>query len=392
MTIFTGEICTACGRPILVDENAPQVARCRSCDAPYHTRCWFSTDEKCIRAGCDGKASDIRESKVAAIGEVCPFLPPVAKRDGGEPTPAKCLKTACMLFDAAEGRCGLGEVAYLVAAVRQGSRDLRATVSQASERSAAPGVRLLTEIGRRIGGQEASLKALATAEERAEKAMESSAALLAQIKDAIQALVLGQSGTSEQFDRLARAVEASGVGEQVRARREMRQAARLALRDGRPGAAVSLLVEAQKRGPDDAVSGDLATAYVHAGQSKRAEELLDRVLATSPDNTPCRITLAALKLQAGEAAAAELLLKDAPAPANPLLRAELAYARACVAYAVGRSEDAVALLNQALDEDPWHSAAAAALSDLRARRVGEPVPDAAAIAVGAAREMAAARG
>jgi len=59
----------------------------------------------------------------------------------------------------------------------------------------------------------------------------------------------------------------------------------------------------------------------------------------------------------------------------------LAYAKACAAYAVGRSEDAVDLLNQALDEDPWHATAAAALSDLRARRLGKAVPDAAGLAV-----------
>jgi hypothetical protein len=40
-----------------------------------------------------------------------------------------------------------------------------------------------------------------------------------------------------------------------------------------------------------------------------------------------------------------------------------------------------ALLNHALDEDPWHADAAAALGDLRARREGGPVPDPAAIAL-----------
>jgi hypothetical protein len=74
-------------------------------------------------------------------------------------------------------------------------------------------------------------------------------------------------------------------------------------------------------------------------------------------------------------------LKDAPPPTNPLLKAELFYAKACAAYAVGRSEDAVDLLNKALDEDPWHAAAAASLADLRARRLGEPVLDAATLAV-----------
>ena len=70
-----------------------------------------------------------------------------------------------------------------------------------------------------------------------------------------------------------------------------------------------------------------------------------------------------------------------PQPANSQMRAELAYARACVAYAVGRAEDAVNFLNEALDRDPWHYAASAALHDLRAKRVGADVPDAASIAI-----------
>ena len=56
---------------------------------------------------------------------------------------------------------------------------------------------------------------------------------------------------------------------------------------------------------------------------------------------------------------------------------------------MGRSEDAVDLLNRTLDEDPWHAAAAAALEDLRARRKGPPPPDAAAIAAGFAGVKAA---
>ena len=41
----------------------------------------------------------------------------------------------------------------------------------------------------------------------------------------------------------------------------------------------------------------------------------------------------------------------------------------------------MALLNRALDEDPWHADAATALGDLRARREGDAVVDPAAIAV-----------
>jgi predicted Zn-dependent protease len=144
---------------------------------------------------------------------------------------------------------------------------------------------------------------------------------------------------------------------------------------------VNLLLQALRRGPDEAVSVDLATAYVHAGQADAAAQMLEKILADHPESTPCRITLASLRLKAGAAQEAERLLKDAPIPAGPQMRAELAYAQACVAYAVGRSEDAVALLNQALDEDVWHVSAATALSDLRARRTGAPVPDAAEIAL-----------
>ena len=147
---------------------------------------------------------------------------------------------------------------------------------------------------------------------------------------------------------------------------------------------MSLLLQAQKRAPDDAIANDLATAYVATGRLQEAIELLDKVLAENPEYTPCRITLASLKLRAGEPQTAEELLRDAPQPPDPMLRAELAYAKACAAYAVGRSEDAVDLLNKALDEDPWHSAAAAALLDLRARRTGTPVPEAATLALEAA--------
>jgi tetratricopeptide (TPR) repeat protein len=228
---------------------------------------------------------------------------------------------------------------------------------------------------------EGGIKALQGPQEQAVRALQGIADLLKGVKEALTALSGDQQASAEGFDRLARAVEASGVGEQVRSRREARLAARAALRDGRPGAAVNLLVKAQRREHDVAVANDLATAYVAAGKIKEATVLLEKVLQENADYTPCRITLASLKLKANEPQAAEALLKDAPPPANPLLRAELFYAKACAAYAVGRSEDAVDLLNKALDEDPWHAAAAAALADLRARRMGEPVLDAASLAV-----------
>ena len=139
---------------------------------------------------------------------------------------------------------------------------------------------------------------------------------------------LGDPPAAEGFDRLARAVEASGVGERVRARRDARLAARAALRDGRPGAAVNLLLQAQRRAPDHAIGNDLATAYVHAGKTKEAEDLLQKLLADSPDYTPARITLSSLRLKAGDPQSAEQLLKDAPQPADPQLRAELNYAKA----------------------------------------------------------------
>ena len=386
MTIFSGEICVLCARPITADDKNPQIARCRKCSAPYHTQCWFAAKEKCAMPGCDGKASDISAPKIKEpVGEICPFLPPEpARREGGEPSPAKCMRSSCMLFDSVEKRCALGEIAYTLASVRQSGRQTRHLVGQAVTGSAKQTVQVLNAMANSFKSTEKEIKAMRGPQEQSGKSLQSMDGVLKEVKSAIEGLAGDQQAAAEGFDRLARAVEASGVGEQVRSRRESRLAARAALRDGRPGAAVNLLLQAQRRAPDEAVANDLATAYVHYGKSEEAREILEKVLEAHPDYTPSRITLASLKLQAGEPQTAEKLLKDAPDPANPQLRAELAYSRACVAYAVGRSEDAVGLLNKALDEDPWHAPASAALADLRARRKGEPVPDAAAIALRAA--------
>ena len=391
MTIFTGEICTYTGRPIVVDDKNPQIARCRKCSAPYLPQSWFAANEKCVVPGCDGKAADISAPKIKeTVGEICPFLPPSQPRkDGGDPTPAKCIKTRCMLYDGVEKRCALGEVAYTLASVRQSGRSMRHLLTQAVGSSTKQSVHLLTAVANSLRSTEKEIKALSGPAGKQLEALNGVAALLGDVKTGIEGLGGDQRTIADGFDRLASAVEASGVGEQVRGRREARLAARAALRDGRPGAAVNLLLQAQQRGGDEAVANDLATAYVHGGKTDEATKVLEEVLSKTPEYTPCRITLAALKLQAGEAQAAEALLKDAPRPNNPQLRAELAYARACVAYAVGRSEDAVGLLNTTLDEDPWHAHAQAALSDLRARRIGDPVPDAAAIAVKAAGMKAA---
>jgi hypothetical protein len=386
VVIFSGEICVYCGRPITLDDANPQVARCRKCAAPHHTQCWFAANEKCTVPGCDGKASDIGPPKLREpVGEICPFLPPEApKKEGSDAVPARCLRSRCMLYDGIEKRCALGEIAYTLATVRQSGRETRHLLTQAVGTSSKQTVQLLTNLAGSFRNTEGSLKSLMAPQERSARTLENVALLLGEVKAAIEALSGDQQASAEGFDRLARAVEASGAGEQVRGRREARLAARAALRDGRPGSAVSLLLQAHRRAPDNAVANDLATAYVTAGRVKEAVELLERVLAESPDYTPCRITLASLKLKAGEPQGAEELLKDAPQPPDPMLRAELAYAKACAAYAVGRSEDAVDLLNKALDEDPWHSAAAAALMDLRARRTGTPVPEAAGLALEAA--------
>jgi Flp pilus assembly protein TadD len=388
MTVFTGDVCTSCSRPVHVDEKSPQVARCRKCGAAYHTQCWFSSGEKCIYPGCDGKASDIGPPKVKEpIGDACPFLPiePV-KREGGEASPARCLRGKCMLYDAVEARCSLGQIGYAVATIRHTGGATRTLIQNAVGNSSKQSVQLLTAMTNSLRSAEAGLKGLSVPQEKLQKQIDSIAGLLGEVRGAIQALGGDQQATAEGLSRLASAVEASGVGEKVRSRREARLAARAALRDGRPGAAVNLLLQAQKRAPDEAVDGDLATAYLLHGKGAEATSVLESVLKSNPDNTSCRITLAGLRLKEGAAQQAEVLLRDAPPPQNPLLRAELAYARACVAYAVGRSEDAVGLLNEALDLDPWHASAAAALSDLRARRSGEPVPDAAAIALKSRKE------
>jgi len=386
VAIFSGEICAFSGRPIIVDEKNPQIARCRKCGAPYMPQSWFAANEKCVVPGCDGKAADFGPPKVKeAIGEICPFLPPEPpRREETSTTPAKCLRAKCMLYDSVERRCALGEIAFTLASVRTTSSQTRQLLQQAVGNSSKQTVHLLSTLANTFRTAEKDLKSLVPPQEKSAAELKTISTLLRELKEAVGALSTDQQAAAEGFDRLAGAVEASGVGEQVRSRREARMAARAALRDGRPGAAVNLLHKAHKRASDLAVDNDLATAFVHAGRTKEAREVLESLLAANPDYTPCRITMAALQLRAGEAQAAEELLKDAPAPANPQLRAELNYAKACVAYAVGRSEDAVDLLNQALDEDPWLAPASVALSDLRARRVGEPVPEAAAIALKAA--------
>jgi tetratricopeptide (TPR) repeat protein len=381
LAVYTGEICSRCGRPILVDEKSPSVARCRTCGAPYHTRCWFAGNERCSIPGCDGKASDIKDSRVAPVGEVCPFLPPeTPAREGDAATPARCLKTQCALFDAAEGRCSLGEIAYTLATVRQSGRDTRRVMLHATDRHSQHTGRLLAELGRRLGGAETHLRGNVERHEKLTTILSNIGTLLQEVKDELRAAQGGGDATSEGFERLAGAIEATGSGEQVRFRRESRLAARSALRDGQPATAVNLLRQALDRGADDAVAGDLATALALAGMSDEARELLEKVLARSPANTPCRITLASLLLQSGEAERAARLLSEAPDTTDPMLRAELAYARACTAYAVGRAEEAVRMLNQTLDLDPWHAAAAAALSELRAKREGPPIPEPGSIA------------
>jgi len=381
--IFTGEICVYSGRPIVVDDKNPQLARCRKCGAPYLSQSWFAAGEKCVVPGCDGKAADFGPPKVKdTIGELCPFLPPEpARREGETPSPAKCLKAKCALYDGVERRCALGELSYALATVRQGGRQTRHLLTQAVGNSSKQTVQLLNLLVNSSRSAEKEIKALSVPQDKARQAMETVARLLGDVKGAIEMLASDQQSVAEGFDRLAGAVEASGVGERVRGRREARLAARAALSDGRPGAAIKLLEQADRRTPDTTVRNDLAAALVARGDVERAAELLAGILEDRPEQTQARITLATLHLRAGRAAEAEALLKDAPTPSDPQLRAEQLYAQACVAYAVGRSEDAVALLNHALDEDPWHADAAAALGDLRARREGGPVPDPAAIAL-----------
>jgi tetratricopeptide (TPR) repeat protein len=286
-----------------------------------------------------------------------------------------------MLYDAVEKRCGLGEIAYTLATVRDSGRQTRHLLHQAVGSSSKQTVHLLTTLTNTMRSTEKEIKGLGAPQAAQVKSLGAIAELLVKVSGGIDSLSTDQKTAAEGLERLAAVVEASGVGERVRARRDARLAARAALRDGRPGAAVALLTEAESRGDDEAVANDLAAAHVQAGKPEEAGKILERVLEGDPGYTTSRITLAGLKLRADDSRGAEALLKDAPEEANPQLRAELAYARACVAYAVGRSEDAVHLLNKALDEDPWHAQAMAALNDLRARRVGHPVPAAAAIAV-----------
>jgi len=381
--IFTGEICVYSGRPIVVDDKNPQLARCRKCGAPYLAQSWFAAGEKCVVPGCDGKAADFGPPKVKeSIGEICPFLPPEqARREGGEATPAKCIKARCMLFDGVERRCSLGEIAYTLATVRQGGRQTRHLLNQAVGNSSKQTVQLLNHLVTSSRNTEKSIRGLAAPQEKSRAALENLGAIFGGVKEAIDALAGDQHAVAEGFDRLAGAVEASGVGERVRGRREARLAARAALSDGRPTAAISLLEQAVLRSPDISVRNDLAAALVSHGDLERATSLLQEILEEAPGYTQARITLATLELRAARAQQAEALLKDAPEPPDPQLQAELAYAQACVAYAVGRSEDAVELLNAALDKDPWHAAAASSLADLRARREGDEVPNPATIAL-----------
>ena len=381
--IFTGEICVYSGRPIVVDDKNPQLARCRKCGAPYLAQSWFAAGEKCVVPGCDGKAADFGPPKVKeSIGEICPFLPPeTVRREGAESAPAKCIKSRCMLFDGVERRCSLGEVAYTLATVRQGGRQTRHLLTQAVGNSSKQTVQLLNHLVTSSRNAEKSIRGLAAPQEQSRAALENLGGLLVDVKTAIEALGGDQQSVAQGFDRLAGAVEASGVGERVRGRREARLAARAALSDGRPSAAISLLEQAARRSPDISVSNDLAAALVRQGDEGRATELLQEILKQAPGYTQARITLATLELRAARAQQAEALLKDAPEPPDPQLKAELSYAQACVAYAVGRSEDAVALLNAALDADPWHAAAASSLADLRARREGDDVPEPASIAL-----------
>ncbi|MFQ5845257.1 MAG: hypothetical protein ACE5JG_09750, partial [Planctomycetota bacterium] len=251
MAVYTGEVCSRCGRPILVDEKSPSVARCRTCGAPYHTRCWFAGNEKCGIPGCDGKASDIKDSRVAPVGEICPFLPPDPDaREGDAALPARCLKTRCALFDAAEGRCSLGEIAYTLATVRQSGRDTRRVMLHATDRHSQHTGRLLAEVGRRLGAAETHLRGNVERHDKLTTVLQNIGTLLQEVKEDIRALQGGDQTTSEGFERLARAVEATGSGEQVRFRRESRLAARAALRDGQLGTAVNLLRRAMERGAD----------------------------------------------------------------------------------------------------------------------------------------------
>ncbi|NJN14527.1 MAG: hypothetical protein HC813_02565, partial [Planctomycetes bacterium] len=218
--IFSGEICAHCSRPIVVDDNNPQLGRCRKCAATYHTQCWFNAGEKCSVPGCDGKASDIAAPRQAdPIGEVCPFLPPEASRREGRPAPAKCLKAQCMLYDGFEKRCGLGEIAYALATVRQSGLQTRSQLQHAVGNSSRQTVQLLTALTNSFRSTEKEVKGLLGPQEKVGEGLDRIVALLGDLKQALTALGGDQQAAAEGFDRLANAVEASGVGEQVRARR-----------------------------------------------------------------------------------------------------------------------------------------------------------------------------
>ncbi len=379
MTIFTGEICVYCDRPIMVDEKDPKLARCRTCSAPYHTKCWFAANEKCTMYGCPGKASDIASPNIKELRVQfgpAPTSPRSSRRDGNDSQDQGPLNISWPN--------GMDQIPHVLASVRHAGRQTRRLLQHVVGSSSKQSVQILNAVATATRGSEKVIKELLKSQENSSKRLEIVAELLRAVQKSIEGLGGDQQAAAAGFDRLAAAVEASGVGEQVRGRRESRLAARAALRDGRPGAAVNMLTQALRRGYDESVANDLATSYVKAGKPNEAIEVLEKVLAQNASYTPCRITLASLRMRAGEPQVAEDLLRDAPQPNNPLLRAELAYARACTAYAVGRSEDAVDLLNQTLAEDPWHSAAAAALEDLRARRTGDAAPDAAALALSVA--------
>ena len=317
--IFTGEICVYSGRPIVVDEKNPQLARCRKCGAPYLSQSWFAAGEKCTVPGCEGKAADFGPPKVKdSIGEICPFLPPdPPRREGENATPAKCLKAKCALYDGVERRCSLGEIAYTLATVRQGGRQTRHLLTQAVGTSSKQTVQLLNLLLNTSRSSEKEIKALAQPQEKVRAATENVARMLGDVKEAIELLSGDQQSVAEGFDRLADAVQASGVGEQVRARRESRLAARAALSDGRPGAAIQLLERSERRIPDISLRNDLAAALVRKGDETRAAEVLTGILEEMPEHTPARITLATLHLRAGRAADAEALLKGRAAAVQP---------------------------------------------------------------------------
>ena len=196
--IFTGEICRYCARPITVDDKNPQVARCRKCGAPFHTQCWFAANEKCSVPGCDGKASDIGAPKIKdPVGDVCPFLPPdPPRREGGDPTPARCVRVKCMLYDAVEKRCGLGEIAYTLATVRDSGRQTRHLLHQAVGSSSKQTVHLLTTLTNTMRSTEKEIKGLNAPQAAQVKSLGAIAELLVKVSGGIDALSSDWPGSS----------------------------------------------------------------------------------------------------------------------------------------------------------------------------------------------------